>query len=305
MSRSAKSDSMSGRSRTGLPATLMVFMVALAALLAALLPSLSLAQTAAVKERKIERYPGIGRIATPAEVKAWDIDVRPDFKGLPAGKGTVAQGQEIWDGRCAMCHGTFGESNEVFTPIVGNTTAKDMERGRVASLNDNKTPQRTTLMKVATVSTLWDYIYRAMPWYAPRSLTVDETYAVLAYILNLAEMVSDDFVLGNDNIASIQARMPNRNGMTREHGMWSAKDKPDVQGDSCMNNCKPFITIGSVLPDYARDAHGNLAQQNRPWGPYRGVDTTQPPLQLLPADAQKGLGIAPAVPENPSMRIVR
>lgn len=283
-------------------AALPVLAALVASLLAAVLvPSVSVAQTAVGKER----YPGVGRIASPAEVKAWDIDVRPDFKGLPAGKGTVAQGQEIWDGRCAMCHGTFGESNEVFTPIVGNTTAKDMERGRVASLIDNKTPQRTTMMKVATVSTLWDYIYRAMPWYAPRSLTVDETYAVLAYILNLAEMVPDDFVLGNDNMASIQARLPNRNGMTREHGMWNVKGKPDVQGDSCMNNCKPFVTIGSVLPDYARDAHGNLAQQNRPWGPYRGVDTTQPPLPLLPADAQKGLGIAPVVPENPSMRIIR
>jgi hypothetical protein len=118
-------------------------------------------------------------------------------------------------------------------------------------------------------------------------------------------MVPDDFVLSNDNMASIQARMPNRNGMSRAHGMWNVKDKPDVQGDTCMNDCKPFITIGSVLPDYARDAHGNLAQQNRAWGPYRGVDTTQAPLPMLPADAQRGLGIAPPPPENPSMRIVR
>jgi cytochrome c len=35
-------------------------------------------------------YPGIGRAATTQEVAAWDIDVRPDFKGLPAGSGTVA-----------------------------------------------------------------------------------------------------------------------------------------------------------------------------------------------------------------------
>ena len=57
------------------------------------------------------KYEGIGRTATPAEIAAWDIDVRPDFKGLPKGSGSVAKGQEIWEAKCASCHGTFGESN--------------------------------------------------------------------------------------------------------------------------------------------------------------------------------------------------
>jgi mono/diheme cytochrome c family protein len=70
-------------------------------------------------------YPGVGRGATPKEIQAWDIDVRPDFKGLPAGAGSVARGQEVWEGKCASCHGVFGESNEVFSPIVGGTTTKD------------------------------------------------------------------------------------------------------------------------------------------------------------------------------------
>ena len=109
------------------------------------------------------KFPGIGRNATPAEVIAWDIDVRPDFKGVPKGSGSVAQGQVIWESKCASCHGVFGESNEIFTPIAGGTTTDDVKTGRVASLADRKQPQRTTLMKVPTVSTLWDYIYRAMP----------------------------------------------------------------------------------------------------------------------------------------------
>src|SRR5262252_589804 len=70
-------------------------------------------------------YEGVGRPATPAEIAAWDIDVRPDFKGLPPGSGSVQQGQKVWDAKCASCHGTFGESNEVFTPLVGGTTAED------------------------------------------------------------------------------------------------------------------------------------------------------------------------------------
>jgi len=61
-------------------------------------------------------YMNMGRSATPAEVAAWDIDVRPDFKGLPVGSGLVAKGQALWAQKCASCHGIFGESNEVFTP---------------------------------------------------------------------------------------------------------------------------------------------------------------------------------------------
>ena len=232
------------------------------------------------------KYPNIGREATKAEVAAWDIDVRPDFKGLPKGSGTTARGQEIWEGRCASCHGTFGESNEVFTPIVGGTTKDDVKTGRVASLTSEKQPQRTTLMKVATVSTLWDYIHRAMPWNAPRTLSVDDTYAVLGYILSIAEIVPEDFTLSDKNIAEVQKLMPNRNGMTQAHGMWNEGGKPDVKATACMSDCAKHVTIGSTLPDYARNAHENLALQNRPYGPFRGADTTKPPLAKLPG---KGL----------------
>src|SRR3569623_1914278 len=112
-------------------------------------------------------YPGIGRNATPKEVAAWDIDVRPDFKGLPDGSGSVTQGQDIWEGKCASCHGVFGESNSVFNPLVGGTTKDDIATGHVAALKRRDYPGRTTLMKVSTVSTLWDYINRAMPCCAP------------------------------------------------------------------------------------------------------------------------------------------
>ena len=94
----------------------------------------------------------IRRAATPKEIAAWDIDVRPDFKGLPKGSGSVAQGMDIWEGKCAQCHGIFGESNEVFSPLVGGTTAEDVKTGRVARLNDEAYPGRTTLMKVASIS---------------------------------------------------------------------------------------------------------------------------------------------------------
>ena len=243
----------------------------------------------AVAQSDSSKYPGIGRAATPVEIAAWDIDVRPDFKGLPKGSGSVEQGQVLWEAKCAACHGSFGESNEIFTPIVGGTSAEDIQTGRVASLSNGKQPQRTTLMKVPTVSTLWDYIYRAMPWNAPRSLTPDQTYALLAYILNLGEIVPSDFVLSNENIAEVQKKMPNRNGMTRKHGFWSVSGKPDVNAKACMSNCLPHLQIGSTLPDFARNAHGNIALQNREYGPYRGSDSTKPPLAKLPGAS----GISP------------
>jgi len=215
-----------------------------------------------------DRFPGVGRAATASEIAAWDIDVRPDFKGLPPGSGSVADGQKVWDAKCAACHGTFGESNEVFTPLVGGTTAEDIRTGRVASLRKPDVA-RTTLMKLSTVSTLWDYIHRAMPWYAPKSLTTNEVYAVVAYLLNLGDILPDDFVLSDRNIAEVQARLPNRNGMTRNHGMWDIKVKPDVANTACMKDCEREVKLTSSIPDHARDDHGDLSGQMREVGPAR------------------------------------
>ena len=235
------------------------------------------------QQAKLNALEGIGRSATPAEIKAWDIDVRPDFKGLPKGQGSVKQGEMLWEVQCASCHGSFGESSALFTPIAGGTTAEDRKTGRVSGLlPGSNQPQRTTLMKVSTLSTLWDYINRAMPWNAPKSLSANEVYAVTAYILNLNNVLPADFTLSERNIRDVQAILPNRNGVTTAHAMWPGKEmggssQPDVRGSSCMTNCQPdAAVVKSFLPDYARNAHGNLAEQSRTIGPFRGVDTTQP-----------------------------
>lgn len=247
----------------------------------------------------------IGRDATKAEVAAWDIDVRPDFKGLPKGAGSVDRGVEVWEAQCASCHGIFGESNEVFTPIIGGTTAQDIETGHVANLLPGKNfPQRTTIMKVATVSTLWDYINRAMPWNAPKSLSTDDVYAVLAYLLNLAEIVPADYVLSNDNIAQVQERMPNRNGMTFFKPLWDINAKGDVSNTACMKDCVSELTLSSSLPDFARDAHGNNNEQNRVIGPVRGAVTTEPAPETLEKAREKlgGPAKAPQAEGGPDVK---
>jgi cytochrome c len=250
-------------------------------------------------------YPGVGRSATPLEVKAWDIDVRPDFKGLPKGSGSVAKGQDVWEAKCTSCHGIFGEANQVFSPLVGGTTADDIKTGHAARLNDVTFPGRTTLMKVSTVSTLWDYINRAMPWTAPKSLTTDEVFAVTAYLLNMGGIVPDNFVLSDTTMAEAQKLLPNRNGMTTQHALWPGKGmghsgKPDVLAKACMSNCIPEAKVASFLPDFARNNNGNLAEQQRLVGPQRGADTTRPPAANPAAAAAAAAAPAQRAPESPA-----
>ena len=246
------------------------------------LPQFSWAQS-------VDKYPNVGRPATQKEVAAWDIDVRPDFKGLPEGSGTVAKGQVVWEAKCASCHGVFGESNQVFSPLVGGTSADDVKTGHVARLKEGGFPGRTTLMKVPTVSSLWDYINRAMPWAQPKSLTAEEVYAVTAFLLNLGGVVPEDFTLSDKTMALAQARLPNRNGMTQAHALWPGKEfagatRPDISATACMTHCGVEVKVTSRLPEHARNSHGNLAEQNRPFAGLRGADTTQPEANaLMPA----------------------
>ncbi len=259
------------------------------------------AQAQTQAQAQTAAYPGVGRAATPKEVAAWDIDVRPDFKGLPQGSGTVAKGMQVWEAKCASCHGVFGESNEVFSPIVGGTSKEDIKAGHVARLNDRSFPGRTTLMKLSSLSTLWDYINRAMPWAQPKSLTIEEVYSVTAYILNLGDILPDNFTLSDRNIAEVQKLLPNRNGMSTDHALWpsagAAKRRPDVAAAACMKDCGPAPMVASFLPDFARDAHGNLAEQNRSVGAQVGADTTKPAAAARrPGGGAPGAVLAAAPP---------
>lgn len=226
---------------------------------------------------------GFGRPATPAQIAGWDIDVRPDGHGLKKGRGSVEQGQVIYDAKCASCHGTFGESNN-YIVIAGGVQKNDLKTGRAASLKSGEI--RTLGNKLNYATTLWDYINRAMPWTNPQTLKPDEVYALTAYVLHLNDIVPADFVLDDKNLLTLP--MPNRYGFTTDHGMGSVKGKPDVQGSACMSNCAASeAKIVSILPDFARNAHGNLAMQMRGYGPTRGIDTTR-------YESGQSVGAAPA-----------
>lgn len=218
-------------------------------LLAAVSVSGSAAPAATASVAGEPKY-GFGKPATKAEIAGWDIDVRPDGAGLPPGRGSVAQGQPIYDEKCASCHGTFGESNS-YMPIAGG----------IGSLGTDQ-PIRTTGSKLNYATTLWDYINRAMPFQAPQTLRPDEVYALTAYVLHLNDIVPADAVLDQTSLPKL--KMPNRDGFTTDHGLMRRTGKPDTHNTACMTNCAGQVRLSSEMPEYARDQHGNLAEQTRP-----------------------------------------
>ncbi|HEX7562048.1 MAG TPA: c-type cytochrome [Bradyrhizobium sp.] len=139
-----------------------------------------------------------GRRATPDEIKLWDIDVRPDGKGLPEGGGSVEHGRSVFEENCSGCHGDKGEGG-IKDRLVGG-------QGTLASAM----PVKTVGSFWPYATTLFDYIHRAMPYQAPGSLSVNDTYAVAAYILNLNGIIAADGKLDKESLPKIQ--MPNRGG---------------------------------------------------------------------------------------------
>ena len=133
---------------------------------------------------------GIGRAATPEEIKAIDIDVMPDGRGLPPGRGTVAEGAQIYAAKCAACHGAKGQG------------------GSADRLVGNEPNQRTVGNYWPYATTLYDYTFRSMPFMQPGTLTPDETYALVAFILNMNGIVPDDTVMDATTLPAV--KMPAR-----------------------------------------------------------------------------------------------
>lgn len=170
----------------------------------------------------------IGKLATKIEVAGWDIDVRPDGLGAPKGSGNALDGEEIYSNRCASCHGDFGEGVDRWPVLVGGD-------GSLASYD----PEKTIGSYWPYASTVYDYIYRSMPFGEAQTLTHDETYKIVAYLLNMNEIIDDDYVLSDKNIGKI--KMPNVVG-------FSLPDpRPDVKkyknGQPCMKNCNASVKI--------------------------------------------------------------
>ena len=185
---------------------------------------------------------GLGRPALPDEIKAWDTDVRPDGKGLPPGKGTVKQGDVIFQAQCASCHGEFGEGAGRWPVLAGGAGTLKADR-----------PDKTIGSFWPDLSTAFDYIKRAMPYGNARSLSDDEVYAVVAYLLSMNDIVKDEnFELSDKNFASI--KMPNATAFFDDDRETS--EKQFWKKDPCMKDCRsaPKVTGRAISVDVTPDS---------------------------------------------------
>ena len=183
--------------------------------------------TTVVTASASDRPFNLGKIATVEEVSGWDIDVRPDGLGAPIGMGNAIDGEEIYAELCAACHGDFGEAIDRWPVLVGGEGTLD-----------SRDPVKTTGSYWPYASTMYDYIYRAMPFGEAQSLTPDETYQIVAFLLYMNDIVEEDFELSHENISAIE--MPNRDGF------FIPDPRPDAQpvdGEPCMSDCNVATSI--------------------------------------------------------------
>jgi mono/diheme cytochrome c family protein len=167
---------------------------------------------------------GLGRAALPEEITAWDTDVRPDGKGLPVGKGTAKQGDAIFQAQCAGCHGEFGQGVGRWPALAGGEGTLRADR-----------PDKTIGSFWPDLSTVFDYIKRAMPFGNAQSLSNDEVYALTAYLLTMNDIIKDEnFELNEKNFTSI--KMPNASGFYRDDRETAEKQFWNIA--PCMKDCR-------------------------------------------------------------------
>jgi cytochrome c len=140
----------------------------------------------------------LGQTISEASLAEFDLIAEPGGMGFPPGSGTANQGRTIFENRCALCHGSKGEGNSDATVLVGG------------NMQSAATPLRTVGSYWPYASTVFDFIRRAMPANAPKSLTDEETYQVAAYVLYLNGLVAEDEIMNAQTLP--QVRMPNAEG---------------------------------------------------------------------------------------------
>ena len=185
---------------------------------------------------------GFGAKASVTEIAGWNIDIRPDGTGLPKGKGTAEQGENLYVEKCSVCHGDFGEGVNRWPLLSGGT----------GSLITDE-PEKSVGSYWPYTSTLFDYINRAMPYFAPQSLAPDEVYKIVAYILYLNDIIEPEFEINQNNLASIK--------LVNEGNFYPKKDnylkdhrENDIKNKICMSNCiegniKVIESLRGVTPD--------------------------------------------------------
>lgn len=158
-------------------------------LLGAITASLALAQ---------EPSMNLGIPIDESSLSGFDLVAPPGGSGYPTGSGTARQGRAVFNSNCAACHAENGDGVSGSTRLVGG----DMQ--------SEATPLRTVGSYWPHASTLFDYVRRAMPANAPKSLSNEQVYQVVAYVLFLNGIVDEDTELNAESLQTL--RMPNADG---------------------------------------------------------------------------------------------
>lgn len=188
------------------------------------------ADTAKTKKVNIT---GVGSPVTDAQLVNWDISVFFDGENLPKGSGTLDEGEKIYQAQCAMCHGEFGEGLKNYPKMLGDSMEDFIQ---VAKDGGNNVSIRGINNLWGHAPTLYDFIRRAMPFFAPQSLSKDQTYSVTGYVLMLAEVIDDD-------VETIDAALLKSIKMPSVDNFYT-DTRPDVKNVRCMKDCythKPII----------------------------------------------------------------
>ena len=146
-----------------------------------------------------QQSPNLGKPISPEDLASWDISIGPDGAGLPPGSGTVKQGEAVYMAKCQACHGEKGAG-----------TPNDRLVGGQGSLPGDKPAVKTVGSYWPYATTLFDYIRRAMPFNESKSLTNDEVYGVVAYLLNLNGVIPEGETMNAQSLPKVA--MPNRDG---------------------------------------------------------------------------------------------
>ena len=208
---------------------------------------------------------GLGREALPEEIAAWNWDVSPDGTGLPPGAGSVEDGEMLFSDNCAVCHGEFAEGVDNWPKLAGGD-------GTLA----NKDPVKTVGSYWPYLSTVWDYAHRSMPFGNAQSLPVDDTYAIVAYILYSNNLVEDDFVLSDENFLEVE--MPNAGGFIVDD---RAESEYPVFTTRCMENCKETVEI--TMRAAVLDVTPDLGEGDAPAEEMAAAPASEPVAEAAPA----------------------
>src|SRR5437016_4327751 len=154
----------------------------------------------------------LGAVPTPAEMARY-FSYPADGRGLPSGSGSYAQGEKVYQTKCMACHGDKLQGTPLGDRLIGG-------RGTLVNNSPAKAPVKTVESYWPYATTIFDYVKRAMPFNVPGSLTDDEAYAVVAYILGEANIVPKNAVIKATALAKVE--MPNRNGFV------TPDPRPDV-----------------------------------------------------------------------------